>query len=379
MAIVLGLLAAMPVAGATDSDGDGLRDTFEKRSRVTSVGDHDTDGDGVVDSAEDNDRDRLSNRAEQKLGTHPGVRDSDGDGTLDGKEDADGDGRSNAVEQDHRRVPAGLRPSLASAPGDVSPWKAGCQATHRSAAVVTCSYGPAGSATTVVLMGDSHAMQLATPIKTVAEEKGWRLTTLVKKACPPVLGIHNRAQRWVDDGRSCRRWRRNAIEWLKQDPPDHIIIAHSDGYAISGFRGKRISGGQRAAAWRAGMKRTLRQLPASSEVIVLGDIPYNRLNPVSCLRKHRTNISKCVTSRRPLHKRSIELALQDAARSKGASFRRFYDKVCSYDPCPVIQGDVLIYRDRGHLTATFARQLTPTFRRMLGKLIAPGSSTAGRR
>ncbi|MGD8485837.1 MAG: SGNH hydrolase domain-containing protein, partial [Chloroflexota bacterium] len=326
---------------------------------------------GVIDGAEDSDDDRLSDRAEMAYGLDPGRRDSDGDGIKDGREDADRDGRSNAAEQDRRPVPNGLRPGLAGAPTDVSPYKPGCQATHGSALVVTCSYGPASSPTRVVLMGDSHAMQLATPIVTVALENGWRLTTLVKKACPPVLGIHNRAQRWVDDGASCRKWRRNALEWLRREPPDHIIFTHSDGYAISTFTGKPIRGADRPVAWRQGLKRTLAQMPPESAVIVLGDIPTNRVNPVGCLRKHPRDISRCVTSRQPLHKRKIELALEQAARAKGATYRRFYRKVCSYDPCPVIQGNVLMYRDRGHLTATFADQLTPTFRTMLPALIGP--------
>jgi SGNH domain (fused to AT3 domains) len=371
LAVLMLSLSGVPANAAWDDDGDGLRNAFENQGGVTSASDPDSDGDGVVDSAEDNDRDRVSNRGEQKYGTDPGNRDSDGDGIPDGREDADGDGRSNATEQDHRPVPAGLTPSLAAAQADVSPYKAGCQATNRSSVVVTCSYGPADSPTTIVLMGDSHAMQLATPLVTVAEENGWRLTTLVKKACPPVLGIHNRAQRWVDDGDSCRQWRRKALAWLRANPPDHIILAHSDGYAISTFDGRRIVGDHRAVAWRDGMKRTLAQMPDASQVLLLGDTPYNRLNPVACLERNRKNISKCVTSRQPLHKRTIELALEQAAKAKGARYRRFYDKVCSYDPCPIIQGDVLMYRDRGHITATFARQLTPTFRSMLTAFIAP--------
>lgn len=378
LATLLVTLLGVPAAAALDSDEDGLRDTFENRAGVTSSSDPDSDGDGVVDAAEDNDGDRLSNRGEQKFGSHPGIRDSDGDGTPDGKEDADGDGRSNAVEQDHRRVPLGLSPRLAAARADVSPYKAGCQTTAKSSAVVTCSYGPEDSPTTVVLMGDSHAMQLATPIVPIAEENGWHLTTLVKKACPPVLGIHNRAQKWADDGASCRQWRRNALAWLQADPPDYIILAHSDSYGIGTLAGRKIKGDQRAPVWRDGMKRTLGQMPPSSQVLLLGDIPYNRLNPVACLRKNPKNISKCVTSRQPLYKRKIELALEQAAEAKGARFRRFYGKVCSYDPCPVIQGEVLMYRDRGHLTATFTRQLTPTFRRMLVAIIPP-APPAGRK
>ena len=339
---------------------------------MTSANSPDSDGDGVFDPAEDSDGDRLSDRGEQRFGSLPGARDSDGDGIPDGKEDADGDGRSNAVEQDHRPVPAHLRPTLAAAPTDFSPYKSDCQATHGSAAVVTCSYGPADSPVDLVLMGDSHAMQLTAPIKTVAEENGWRLTTLVKKACPPVLGVHNRAQRWVDDGASCRTWRRAALDWLEARSPDHIIVAHSDAYAISTFDGQRIKGVHaRAKAWRDGMKRTLSRMPRSAQVLVLGDIPYNRVNPVACLRKHPNNISKCVTSRRPLHKRTIENAIEAGAKARGARFRRFYSKVCSYDPCPIIQGDILVYRDRGHLTATFADRLTPTFRKMLTTIISP--------
>lgn len=369
MLVLLTFVASPAAAGIHDTDDDGLRNSFERRHGVTSPTNPDTDGDGVVDSAEDNDGDRLGNKGEQKFGLHPGKRDTDGDGVPDGKEDDDKDGRSNAVEQDHRPIPAGLRPPLYAAVGDVSPYKAGCQTTAGKSGIVTCSYGPESSPTTVVLMGDSHAMQLATPIVALAQENGWRLTTLVKKACPPVLGIHNNAQKWADDGASCRQWRWNALDWLSEDPPDHIILAHSDSYGISTFDGRKIKGHDRAPVWKAGMKRTLGHMPSSSKVIVLGDIPYNRVNPVGCLQRNKTNISKCVTSRQPLYKRRIELAIEQAAKAKGATFRRFYNKVCTYDPCPVIQDDVLIYRDKGHFTATFTEQLTPTFRKMLMPLI----------
>lgn len=376
VALLLLALTAVPGAASPDSDGDGLRDDFEKRFGLTSANDADSDDDGVIDGAEDSDNDRLSDRGEQRFGTSPRRRDSDGDGTLDGREDADRDRRSNAIEQDQRPVPRGLRPPLATAVADVSPYKAGCQATRGTAAVVTCSHGPPNSETTVVLMGDSHAMQLATPIVTVATENGWRLTTLVKKACPPILGIHNLARRWRDDRQACRQWRREALAWLHSEAPDHIILAHSDSYAISTLGGTRIVGDARAPHWRAGLKRTIQRMPATSKVLVLGDIPGSRTDPVACLAQHPHDVSACVTPRKPLAKRTIELAIEQGARAVGADYRRFFDKVCPYDPCPPIQGRVLIYRDRGHLTATFAERLTPTFRSMLTSVIggAGGSS-----
>jgi hypothetical protein len=369
LALALLSLAAMPVAAAQDSDGDGLRDGFETRYGLTSPHDADSDDDGVIDSAEDSDNDRLSHRGEQRFGTDPRRRDTDRDGIIDGREDADGDGRINALEQDQRPVPPGLVPRLAKASVDVSPYKAGCQATQGQSAVVTCSYGPADSDTTIVLMGDSHAMQLTTPILAVARENGWRLTTLVKKACPPVLGINNLAKRWRSDRGHCRTWRRKALAWLNHHPPDHVILAHSDAYAISTLAGKRVVGTKRAPLWRAGIQRTIERMPSASNVLVLGDIPENRVNPVQCLRQNPTDISRCTTSRKPLPRRRIELAIEQGARAAGASYRRFFDKVCSYDPCPVVQGRVLLYRDRGHLTATFAERLTPMFRTMLADMV----------
>ena len=37
--------------------------------------------------------------------------------------------------------------------------------------------------------------------------------------------------------------------------------------------------------------------------------------------------------------------------------------VCPYSPCPVVIGDVLAWRNRDHITATFAAQLAPSMRR----------------
>lgn len=368
--LLLTVVVASP-ALAADSDGDLLDDDFEDRWGLTSAHDPDSDDDGVVDSAEDPDRDALSNLGEQRFGTNPGRRDTDGDGTSDGREDADRDGRSNASEQDRRPIPTGLRPTLANAKYDVSPYKSGCQTTHGESALTICRYGPADAARTVVLMGDSHAMMILSPIKTVAVNRGWRLITLVKKACPPVLGINNIAQRWLDDGRSCRQWRRKALDWLADKRPDDVVLSHSDQYRIAGFRGKRLTGSDAVRAWRKGMRRTIAAMPASTDVLLMGDIPVNRGNPVHCLKKHRQNISACTTRREPARTRKIERALRQAAESEGATFRSIYGKVCSYDPCPVIQGRVLMWRDRGHYSTTFADQLTPTFRKILTNVIGP--------
>jgi len=368
LAALMVVLMALP-ASAADRDGDGLRDRFEARYGVTSPDSPDSDGDGVVDSAEDSDGDGLSELGEQRFGWHPGRRDSDGDGRSDGREDSDRDGRSDALEQDSRPLPKGLRPTLKAAQLDVPAQREGCQTDHGSAALTMCEFGAPGGPT-VVLIGDSHAMMYMPALAPIAAEQGWRLLTLIKSACPPILGVHNADQRRRDAGRSCLEWRRGVLTWLWANQPAHIILAHSYGYKLVSARGEAIAEKRRAAVWKQGLRRTLSALPDASRAVVLGDVPGNAANPLICLRQHKRDMSACTTRREPPKARQIEAALRQAAANKGARFRTLYGKICSYDPCPVVHGDVLLWRDGGHLTATFVATLVPSLRTLLGNALA---------
>jgi hypothetical protein len=369
--VLIDLLA--PLALAVDSDGDGLRDSFEQRSAgLLDPASWDTDGDGVIDSAEDDDHDRLGNLGEQRSHTRPDTKDSDGDGRPDGLEDWDGDGRSNARQQDQRPVPPGLQPRLAEAWADMPLERDGCQTMHRSAELMICTYGPSDAARTVVLIGDSHAMMYMPALHPIALERGWRLVTLVKSACPPVIGVHNSTQMDIDGGITCRTWRRRAFEWVAQHDPDRVILAFSDNYGITTARGRDIPKADHPDAWRNGVRRTLEALPDASRVLVIGDVPYNRVNPAICLRQHRGNMSACATARQPLAERPVEVAIRAAVANKGAAFGTIYPSLCTYDPCPLVQGGVLMWRDDGHLTRTIVERLTPSIREMVAEALPAG-------
>ncbi len=368
MSLLLALLA--PLAQAADTDGDGLRDLFEQRTQgLLDPERWDTDGDGVIDSAEDDDNDRLGNVGEQRFHTRPGVKDSDEDGRPDGLEDWDGDGRPNARQQDQRPVPKGLRPRLAAAWADMPLERDGCQTMHGSAELMVCSYGPADAPRTVVLIGDSHAMMYMPALHPIAVERGWRLVTLVKSACPPVVGIHNNTQVEIDGGLTCRTWRRSAFDWVAEHAPERVILAFSDNYRITNARGRYVPTRERPEAWRQGLRRTLEALPDPARVLVVGDVPHNRVNPVICLRQHRGNLSACTTDRERLVERPIEGAIRSAAANKGAAFGTIYSRICTYDPCPLVQGSVLTWRDDGHLTRTVVERLTPSIREMVAETL----------
>ncbi len=84
--LVTGLLVPASASAITDTDHDGLSNTFERTWSHTDPRRWDTDRDGVPDGREDPDRDGLTNAAEQRLKTNPRVADTDHDGWSDGAE-----------------------------------------------------------------------------------------------------------------------------------------------------------------------------------------------------------------------------------------------------------------------------------------------------
>lgn len=364
-------------ANAADRDRDGLRDLFEQRWGVTSPDRRDSDADGVVDPAEDSDGDRLSNLGEQRFGTDPGAPDSDGDGKPDGAEDSDRDGLSNAREQDRRAIPRGLRPTLARAAGDRPSLPSRCFVAYRESRARRCVTGATGSLTSVVIFGDSHALMWVPGLARAGARQGWRIETLLKAGCPSV-DVRPIGQHRIDGGRTCRAWRRNAYRWLQGRRPDLIIITNTDAYQLITAAGRSPGSYKRRQLWKHGLERTLAAMPRSSRVVVLGDTPKNSRDPVRCLRRHRANMSACATRRVGLAGRRYHKVERTAARAAGAQFATLDAKVCSYDPCPLVQGDILIWRDRGHMTATFSRQLAPALTAVVRRALQQDSAIVDR-
>lgn len=367
-ALGLGLLAlviAAPATLAADRDNDGLSDGFESRYGVTSPNLRDSDWDGVVDGAEDNDGDRLANHAEQRFGLHPGKKDTDGDGRLDGAEDHDKDGRSNAREQDQRPLPGGVRPRLEWAKRDRARVTKGCIPGPDSSKLVRCVDGDTQGKVRIVLMGDSHATMLYDPIRRAGRTEGWRVETMLKGSCIPLLGSINLSQWNRDRGKACRAWRIKAFDRLAADPPDLLVLLGNYGAVFVDGKGRTQPRSQQPAAWRKGIRRISDRLPAQTRLLVLGDVPDTRGNPTLCLKSNRRDMSRCTTKRKPLQARAVEQAVRATTAEQGQRFGALYGKVCSYDPCPVIQGRKLIWRSHGHLSATFARALTPTLRKII--------------
>jgi hypothetical protein len=374
LGVLAGLLASVMVAGAAvalDTDGDGLRDGFERKHGLTSPELADTDGDGVIDPAEDHDGDDLSDQGEQRFGTDPADWDSDDDGIPDGREDSDGDGILDRVDQYRRPVPADVRPKLQSAVIDIARDGRRCGVRTGDSEVNTCRFGDRKSKTDVVLIGDSKATMYLPPMQIVAEQEGWRLTTMLKGRCTPVLGTMPRYQRILDGGLSCVRWRDNVFERLRAKPPEMIVLVFSDDYALVDRKNRKLNDKQKEQRLESGLRATLRALPTKSIVVLLADAPRSLKNAPNCLQQNPLDMSACLTLNEPASAIRLNTVQRRAVQEGGGVYRTLEDKICPSRPCPLVQGDVLVYKDKGHLTVTFTRKLAPSLRAELAPLLAP--------
>ncbi len=120
-------------------------------------------------------------------------------------------------------VPSNLRPSLASARDRSAPYVDGCVNIGANAQLQPCEYGAPNGGRTILLYGDSHAVQWFEPLQQIALQRGWRLIVLAKGGCPvaevdvPTPVLHY----------TCPPYRDRAIAWIEQHQPDLVVVANS--------------------------------------------------------------------------------------------------------------------------------------------------------
>lgn len=376
LAIAPGVAATGPVRGVTapvDTDRDGLPDAWEARWGITDPHRVDSDRNGLPDSAEDPDGDGLGNLGERRVRTDPTDPDSDDDGVRDGRDDANRNGRADGWDQDRRPLPAGLHPTIKGAASDrPAGYDDGCHAGPFSPTVSHCVYGDAGASFAIAIFGDSHAQQWEPALDRLGKARHWRIISITKSGCPSA-DVRFRPWRFTGALPSCVAWRHGAEAWLRANPPGLIILSSAGMYPLIDAEGRYIPRAAREQAWAEGLARSFAAMPAESRVLVLGDTPHLRSDPLRCLRDVPF-ISRCATARSHAVRARHDQTERTAAEVAGQSFAATTPLVCPYDPCPLVIGRMLVWRNKGHLTATISRALAPGIGRFIDAALAPPAS-----
>jgi len=266
----------------------------------------------------------------------------------------------------HGRLPDDVRPSLGAARGDEERLRAdGCLAFERVVQPANCVYGKTDARSTVALVGDSHAAHWFPALERLAKHEGWRVVTFVKVACPFIdMRVTNLALK--REYRECAAWNEAVIDRLRALKPDLTLVSMSR-IAIRPLDPKDDTVAIKGAA----VGRMLARLPGRALLIV--DTPYAGFDVPGCLSAHQSDVDDCAIPRKTAwydHLGGVEKA---AAAASGVGRIDLTARICIADPCPVVIDRMIVFRDPGHLTATFSRSLAPALGAAIAKLAGPAA------
>jgi hypothetical protein len=248
-----------------------------------------------------------------------------------------------------RSTPADLTPSLAAVGQDLGFDSNRCEAGPSADRIDACVFGDPASSTRVVLFGDSHASMWLPALSEIAQRRHWQVRFFGKPACPAVA-ITFWNQQAGRSATECDRFRAYAEGQIRAERPGLVLVSNESYDQKTGPDETVTAGG-----WQSGLTRTLATLRDSgARVVVIGDSPVLSEAPPECLAAHPANIAACFTTRAVATRQVWIGADQAAARATGSGYVSVLPWLCGVVCTPVI-GNVLVYRNRFDLTATYSR------------------------
>jgi hypothetical protein len=236
-------------------------------------------------------------------------------------------------------------PAPAAAGGDRSQaYYDGCIVRFIATTSPACEYGAKASTKTVVLFGDSHALQYFPALDRVARKRGWRLVVLTKAGCPPAAGHVRSVPRY---SRACDRWRDYAIERIAAERPALVVASGATHYRV--YEGRWLSRRGSDRVLSAGYVATATRVAAIAPLVAIRDAPRPPFDVPTCVAAHLRKLRRCAFERPP--EDTISLSLR---RIAGVTLLDPRKEFCPRRLCPAVIGDALVYRHEAHITATYA-------------------------
>ncbi|MBY4129761.1 acyltransferase [Rhodococcus fascians] len=252
-----------------------------------------------------------------------------------------------------RAEPAAVRPPLYSAPEDLPITTIeGCIADFETRDALSCTYGDVDASRTIVLAGSSHAEHWLTALDALGIQHGFKVVTFLKMGCPlsadtmPMLG--------PNEYPDCLDWTQTVLSDVAAMKPDYVFTTST--------RPRDDFPGDYTPAWYTAVWREL----AAEGVGILGvrDTPWLAYRAIDCMADGGDATSCGIPRGEALD--PVNPALAASFQFPGFSSLDLSDAVCDDAVCRVEQGNVLIYRDEHHLTATYVRTLTTELGRQVG-------------
>jgi peptidoglycan/LPS O-acetylase OafA/YrhL len=261
----------------------------------------------------------------------------------------------------HVRVPAlPMRPTVLEAKKDLPETTAdGCISDFTNSALINCTYGDRSATRTIALAGGSHAEHWITALDLLGRMHHFKVVTYLKLGCPLstaevplIMGNNNPYPQ-------CHDWVQTVMAKLVADHPDYVFTTST--------RPWNIKPGDVMPATYIGIWETLSQ--ANIPILGMRDTPWlvrdgEAFQPADCLAGGGDAVSCGIKRSEVLNDRNPTLDF--VAQFPLLKPLDMSDAVCRPDFCRAVEGNVLIYHDSHHLSATYMRTMTDELGRQIG-------------
>ncbi|WP_299562541.1 acyltransferase family protein [uncultured Mycolicibacterium sp.] len=254
-----------------------------------------------------------------------------------------------------------MRPTVLEAKDDLPASTIdGCISDFQGVGVITCTYGDKRAKRTIALAGGSHAEHWLTALDELGRKHHFKVVTYLKMGCPLTTEETPRVSGSNRPYPKCREWNRKALPKILADKPDFVFTTST--------RPWNIKDGDVMPAGYVGIWEAFQR--AGIPVLAMRDTPWltetdgKAKNAPDCLAgggdatscgKWRSEV---LSDRNP--------TLDWVKRFPILRPLDMSDAVCRTDFCRVVEGNVLIYHDAHHISATYMRTMIDELDRQLG-------------
>jgi len=226
----------------------------------------------------------------------------------------------------------------------------------------------------VLLWGDSFAMHLAPAL--LAADPAIRLEQRTMSGCAPLPGVAFLARNMLpavamDEAAPCFALNDAALDHALTSPTIETVVLSSPfefhTKQLWAQDGTVFPQGAAPAAIAARLQETIAQLEAAGRrVILVSPTPESGFDPGQCAAKALRFDLPQETCDFPLSNIHNAAVFDMFGTGQGASaYIDLRALICPGGTCDTIRGDVMLYRDAGHLSIEGAAALGPDFRRAL--------------
>jgi peptidoglycan/LPS O-acetylase OafA/YrhL len=217
-----------------------------------------------------------------------------------------------------------------------------------------CIFGDPDGAVSVVLIGDSHAANWASPYIALAEKHGWKLRITSKASC----GFSHLSQANRDGGEytTCNEWSATSFDQILAEKPDLVVTANR--FTRAAWQ-EGLSRHEVRLRYADGLHDNLQRLNDEGiPTLVMASTPGMTNDPPECMSANPGNLTACATPREIAFGTGSKYVERTVEGLSDADVIDMGNWVCP-DPeaCAPVVGNVVVWRDSAHFTETFARTL----------------------